>query len=1342
MPTAGLSLDEAPPAASLSRFAANENYALVAAGDLTALYAAVAAVNAGTVNVIYLNADGLRTAPAVARTYWLTERLRFDRNVTVYGNGAILRQTPVTSAPNFPRVLYVPPGVTVAMRYVELTGANLLSYDVPFARYGGGVRNDGALQLVDSLVYDNTAAEGGGGILNTGVLWLRRTTIAQNEAGGGAGIQNDEGGSIVAACSRIIDNVGGYGVGILNGNQSNAMSSVTVNRGVFTGNVRTLEGTSEDLFNLMGDVLTLDASQNYWGADGVPNLPSGLVGSSILTTPRRMTDPTQPNASGGYADPDCAPEPDVAIPPYCVVAGPQCSPPFQPPTLSLTLAVDTTQLTAAQLADPTRFTIGERIPLIARVAALDGRDIAQPVRVELTVPRGLRPEGMTIQGESQSLLDALFSLLIPLLDAINPDLSSVLNAILGIGVTPETVTFTYDYDDGLIGGGAAFPITLEVVGRVAGTFTITGQAQVVLSGAGDGGGAGGGAGSPLVGNASLVLQVETDPSALTLDLVLLSGDPTQANAELVYCLTVGKGEQAEAADIEVDASLSLLVDGAVETIAPRSFATYVVAADTDSCAPSVPTTPTPTPTTDPPTPPETPITITDDATNARATVVIPILNDENPARSFRITATLIDYTYADDGLLMQRAAIIRVGEQTPTDADPFPSAFIRLPRGLEAAYFRGFEVTTGITSANRAFIPITHAPFDLSRLDDSGVMPVGFDSRRASYRLAGWIAVPDGGEVRLNLINDTSALAGLRIWVSGQLVYSRWAGAASLIAALPHAPSLQPLYAEYYFYVAPESDIGQPFTAPSLTWTGTDADFALAPRPVPDDVAVTAPTGVPRAGANEASAPGAMAYYATCPSGKIQLVPIFPGQGQETFDMRAVAAPTGARIHDGPTWNALQFGSHAWGSIVQIERRMRFEQTGDIADQVWYRQAGDLWIAGRMAGTLRLSESSAIEPFVYAVGLGRQDGDTDAFCNGVSWIGATETISFTYDRQAAAAYGIAHAYRNSTFESSLIYPDNQSRVTSRINNNNPPISVANGSVANPFVNAFLRYAYFIYPQQVSGDPGETGSAMFTSESIWMGGLPMTFDYQLTDRECPSVGDLESGWRYCSQDEIASFSWRAHTALTTYYSSENNPIVSSERGIISLNVFGITTEELVVRNQIAGRLTEEGFPLLTQEQNRCQFYDEYFNPSSTSDRLFSGIQQVQQGDYLFINRDAITGHGFLVVGWGQITSCPDALSKLWTFTTSTSAMEGQLFPNFPSAGSNLIVPYIVDFSGGISYSQLQRPRPRPFYCAQYNDGEDGNFFNLLDSFAFYGMPIDIVIFDNNQIYVPITWRWDE
>jgi hypothetical protein len=59
--------------------------------------------------------------------------------------------------------------------------------------------------------------------------------------------------------------------------------------------------------------------------------------------------------------------------------------------------------------------------------------------------------------------------------------------------------------------------------------------------------------------------------------------------------------------------------------------------------------------------------------------------------------------------------------------------------------------------------------------------------------------------------------------------------------------------------------------------------------------------------------------------------------------------------------------------------------------------------------------------------------------------------------------------------------------------------------------------------------------------------------------------------------------------------------------------------------------------------------------------------------------------------------------------------------------------------------VQRPRPRPFYCAQYDDNTDGDpstedVFDLEDDYAFFGYPDSLVELAASQLYTPSVWNW--
>lgn len=123
------------------------------------------------------------------------------------------------------------------------------------------------------------------------------------------------------------------------------------------------------------------------------------------------------------------------------------------------------------------FTVGDEIPLLAEVGVEGPLDITDTVRIELTVPRGLHPQGMTIQGEDTLTLDHIISILVCwVTDGSNCEV--LLNEILEIVLSSDTVTYTYDIEGGVV-AGQTFPITLDVVGELVGEFTINGAVLTV-----------------------------------------------------------------------------------------------------------------------------------------------------------------------------------------------------------------------------------------------------------------------------------------------------------------------------------------------------------------------------------------------------------------------------------------------------------------------------------------------------------------------------------------------------------------------------------------------------------------------------------------------------------------------------------------------------------------------------------------------------------------------------------------------------------------------------------------------------------------------------------------------
>jgi hypothetical protein len=256
---------------------------------------------------------------------------------------------------------------------------------------------------------------------------------------------------------------------------------------------------------------------------------------------------------------------------------------------------------------------------------------------------------------------------------------------------------------------------------------------------------------------------------------------------------------------------------------------------------------------------------------------------------------------------------------------------------------------------------------------------------------------------------------------------------------------------------------------------------------------------------------------------------------------------------------------------------------------------------------------------------------------------------------------------------------------------------------------------------------------------------MTLDVdenELCDSDIPAV-TATTGWRYCFDSQLASYGWRSHDPLVAYYASQFNTVLPNDGGLILEVSFG-TTQQRENLNRIGGRLRLDGLPLLEVYENKQLFYNEYISlspdivPLSNPRIFFDGILGVETGDYVHINPNDVFGHGFLVVGWGEITSCPDALNSIWSFGAPDTRTLYQNFADAQTAGAMYVVPYIVDFSGGIRDGQLQRPRPRPFYCAEY---KDGRYFEFL-TYYFYKFPDSEVELNYSSIFVPVDWLWQQ
>jgi hypothetical protein len=168
----------------------------------------------------------------------------------------------------FDRVLDIAPGATVELRGVNINNGKAGDAD------GGGVRNLGALTVVDGRIGGNGARDGAG-VFSRGSLTLVSTTIGGNEATRyGGGLFNDGGTADVRDGTRFETNVAGrdggglYNTGTLT--VTNSIVSFNEARGSMTG-------TGGGLFNRGDGTLFLSDSTI------ASNLAEGAGGGGIIT---------------------------------------------------------------------------------------------------------------------------------------------------------------------------------------------------------------------------------------------------------------------------------------------------------------------------------------------------------------------------------------------------------------------------------------------------------------------------------------------------------------------------------------------------------------------------------------------------------------------------------------------------------------------------------------------------------------------------------------------------------------------------------------------------------------------------------------------------------------------------------------------------------------------------------------------------------------------------------------------------------------------------------------------------------------------------------------------------
>jgi hypothetical protein len=449
-----------------------------------------------------------------------------------------------------------------------------------------------------------------------------------------------------------------------------------------------------------------------------------------------------------------------------------------------------------------------------------------------------------------------------------------------------------------------------------------------------------------------------------------------------------------------------------------------------------------------------------------------------------------------------------------------------------------------------------------------------------------------------------------------------------------------------------------------------------------------------------------------------------------------VARSGGLVFLTAPTLNAIPVDparlTVPWGATVFISKRQSFPQIlpGNVTDnQIWYEVSGGSanipigWIAARYDGLSYLAGGN-IDP-----------------CNNL--VNVPVTLSFEYDRRAAANYAIEHSYD-----------------TAYNHGNLQPVGLVTQRIATI---PQIPYAYFRYSD--IGQVGKTGSAVFVSQSLWMGGMPMTWGQSNSCSVIPG-GQPSLGWRYCFDGVNAigdsSNPWDTHEDLISYWVSNNfNNVLRNNP------------------NNTLGRLVTTILGRSTAESELSQFYPDVpgaigrgnlENPTGLSPYVAQRIgQDIQRGDYLYINSNPT--HGLVIIGWGSAENCPAAIfssgvaAATTPYTLPTSTTPRGVYRNWNvnqfadtyqtalSLGIANPVPWVVDFTSPPNLSddtnpppyvqQTQSAVPRPFYCTLYRETTGLDFFSAHD-WQFYALPNQVEVSTStgvlHQLYVDPNWQW--
>ena len=187
------------------------------------------------------------TLKLTAGTY-KEHNINVNKNLTLTGPVTKVNGLPtaVINGQKLGRVFNIPKGVKVNLQYLLIQNGNARTDIIRSEGSGGGIFNNGILNIKNCIIQKNSAINGsGGGILNyySGTMTLTNSNINNNIAGSGGGICDVGFHSSTLTNSKVYNNIAHYyGGGICNGDFDSVPSVMTVTNSKVYNNIANWSG--------------------------------------------------------------------------------------------------------------------------------------------------------------------------------------------------------------------------------------------------------------------------------------------------------------------------------------------------------------------------------------------------------------------------------------------------------------------------------------------------------------------------------------------------------------------------------------------------------------------------------------------------------------------------------------------------------------------------------------------------------------------------------------------------------------------------------------------------------------------------------------------------------------------------------------------------------------------------------------------------------------------------------------------------------------------------------------------------------------------------------------------